>query len=206
MKKNLIILFLIFLTLGELLFFNNRNKVYKDIISSRSSDLADKTALLYKKDMEDSLITISENLTIKNIKVINKDNETFRIKELIRSPTLIYKFDEQSCRSCVEATLKILNKVHNNIDNIIIISKTFHSSRELSIFIAKNNIKPLCFYSEESFDIPIDSSNDFILEKSYMFLLDENLKVHYPIIVHSKNDEKWFYYKLIHQIINDSSF
>jgi len=205
MKK--IVYILIFILTGvaivEFLYFDRKCKIYEGSALNNFSEFINQQNVNNEKEMEDSLKTLSYNLKVNDIKLTDADNKTYKLSEVVKNSTLIYKFDEGSCTSCVSHTIETLNKVADKIGayKIIIITNSIKGSRELSVFINGNNIKSRCYWSDQRFEIPIDSK-DVLSEKSIFFILDNNLKILYPEIAHSKNKEDYYYYKAIEQYFN----
>ena len=138
---------------------------------------------------------------VKDVELVS-NKEKIHLKKIISKPKLIFWFDpDGSCMDCVEHTLTILNQLVDSIgvENIILITK-YERLNELYLLSNKNKIRFNCFNFLPEL-IPVIEHSP-LLQRQLNFILQEDLHIRFPFLVHSTDQITNTYYKKIIDYFN----
>jgi len=131
---------------------------------NRSNEL--KSTLFTVNDIGLADIDQGQTTSLSNI---SKDNEY----------TFIFHFTEYCCMQCVNTYIEILDMITaSSPSSKVAIISNYSDVKLLKIKKLEQSINTKCYNTNEFLDLPINDTTD--TDRPFMFLMDNNLKVHFP--------------------------
>jgi len=154
--------------------------------------------LKYEKKIDSIRFTkqlFTDELVMRNLALENLKDQIINLNDIIKDFRLIYHFTPESCNTCVENDIAILNQLCNTIgyERVILISN-YDNIRKLKIFINENKIKFNCYNYSKKLNLPIEEDEN---DAPFFFIIDSCLKIH---LAHHTNPEykiQSFYFQRI---------
>lgn len=144
-----------------------------------------------------------ENKMINDFDILNIKGEKMRFSSLLdESYRIIFKFSSKNCSSCIDAELKVIMKIADQIDpEKIIILSDGQGMRQLVAFIRERNLKIPIYRISQGSEISILEQENV----PFVCLMNESLRTELlfiPIKELNGFSEQYYYNTIIPRFIN----